>query len=241
MVRVRIPATDKFKSVTCEDTFTISYLPTPSTTHSLSGTKGKNDYYVSEVFVVAPNSYSIGRKVLGDFYSQIQYSDDFKSFCLRRDSDGAMTDKIDFTEALKIDTELPEIEGTVPSSGNTTYADTLAFAFKDEHLANVTVNDEDVSIANGKAAIELDSDNGIMDFTVVAEDEAGNTSTYKLTMKATWLIDKKIPIGARVKLEAGEAYNLESGIWTVNTDTTIYHGGGVFYVYSPGDYTFTKK
>jgi len=42
-------------------------------------------------------------------------------------------------------------------------------------------------------------------------------------------------------LRAGEPYKLSEGNWTINGDTTVYAGGGYFYVAEDCEYTFTEE
>ena len=42
-------------------------------------------------------------------------------------------------------------------------------------------------------------------------------------------------------MQAGVAYQLDSGRWKVKGDATIYEGGNTFYVTTDGEYEFEKQ
>nr|MCR5293441.1 hypothetical protein [Eubacterium sp.] len=99
-VKVEIPFTDYYATATATADFSILFLQAPSERYTLSGTRGKNDYYVSDVAVVAPSGYEISDTVDGSFASSINYRADLTRVYYRRISDGAKTVGVDFNEKL---------------------------------------------------------------------------------------------------------------------------------------------
>ena len=143
---------------------------------------------------------------------------------------------------LKIDKVAPEfLQGT---DGSSVYSDEMSITVKDDHMSSLTVDGEKVGSAgtsNEEATAKLDPENGIKTFKMVAEDEAGNTSSLTMTLKATWLKDKVIPADKLLPLVRSESYKLDNGKWTVSGDSTVYSGGWDVYVNTDGSYTFTKQ
>ncbi len=238
VVQARIPETETFEGTKCEDTFNLTYLDAPETPYIIFGKKGNNNYYVADVYLNAPNGYSISTSAGENYGVSVPYSNSLSYIYLRR-ADGALTDAIEVKENLKIDKVAPEfLQG---KDGSTIYSDEMSVTVKDDHLMSLTVDGEKAGVSNGDATAELDPENGIKTFKMVAEDEAGNTSSLTMTLKATWLRDKVIPADKVLPLVRSESYKLDNGKWTVSGDSTVYSGGWDVYVNTDGSYTFTKQ
>ncbi len=252
-VQVRIPATESFTAVSAEDTFKLSYLTAPETAFTVSGTPGKNDFYTTDVELVAPKGFKISDSADGKYKTSITYKEGMDKIYLMRD-DGALTGAIAFNEKYKIDKLSPEpsLKGTSTNNktlktklidiknGLSVYADTLDFTIFDENLMTITINGETVDFNEKTAKISLDANNTTSKFNIVAEDKAGNTASLSVVLKATWLENNIIPAGAKITLEAGQVYNLEGGKWTVSGDSTVYYGGNSFCVDGTKDCVFSE-
>ena len=238
-VQAVIPETDSFVAASCTAEFEVTYLDAPDNPFSFSGTKGNNDYYITDVYLNAASGYSISGTFGGTYSSRIEYISEAQNVYLRRQSDGALTSAISVSQKLKIDKIAPEfLQGT---NGSTVYSDEMSVTVKDEHLMSLTIDGDDVGVKKEEATAELDPENGEKSFKLVAEDEAGNTSSLNMTLKATWLKDKIIPANKLLPLVKSESYKLDNGKWTVSGDSTVYSGGWDVYVNSDGSYTFTKQ
>ena len=88
--------------------------------------------------------------------------------------------------------------------------------------------------------LSLDPGYGYIEYTIVAEDEAGNITTFMFILMAEWRREGILPPDVVLPLFVEETYKLDTGTWTVNDDTTVYNGGMPVYVNEDGDYTFTK-
>ena len=242
VVRATVPETENYKGISCTDEFELSFLEAPKVAFSLSGTKGKNEYYTSDVYLEAVDGYSIAYSLTGAYSSSVAYTGAGQSVYLRRASDGAKTDAIKVAQNLKIDKVAPEfLQGT---DGSSVYSDEMSITVKDDHMSSLTVDGEKVGSAGTskeEATAKLDPENGIKTFKMVAEDEAGNTSSLTMTLKATWLKAKVIPADKLLPLVRSESYKLDNGKWTVSGDSTVYSGGWDVYVNTDGSYTFTKQ
>lgn len=244
IVKASIPATDKYEATTCTCEFKIKYLS--DVKYTISGNKGKNGYYTSDVYLVAPKGYVISSKYDGDYKQRILYKSDMDKVYIKRESDGAQSDEMS-VEKLKIDKDAPKyacnVSGKVISieDGKEIYQDTLTITVSDEHLSKVSLDGNDVKIVDNIATIDLDAEDGEKSFTITTEDEAGNENNIKLVLMSSWLEDGKVPSGRKLPLVKGKKYNFEIGKWTVSGDSTVYNGGSAFYVVAPGDYTFTKQ
>ncbi|MCR4845638.1 MAG: hypothetical protein K5865_02760 [Eubacterium sp.] len=239
-VRATIPETDSFKGISCMDDFELSYLEAPKNAYTLTGKEGKNDYYISDVYVDSADGYYVGSTLKGSFGLRVNYTGSGQKIYLQRRSDGALTDAITVTEKCKIDKDLPVFEagdnGKSISDKSSVYSDGYKVNVSDEHLAEFTV---DGSPVKGKTA-NLDPENGTKTFALKAEDEAGNASTLSLTIAAEWLRDRVIPADKKLPLLKNEGYKLDGGHWSVSGDSTVYVGGRDVYVKTDGDYTFNK-
>ena len=248
-VRAIIPATDTYEEVTCKTSFTVRYLEIQGNAFSPTGTKGKNGWYKSDVYLQAPANFGISNSFNGTYTNSIMYKPGMKFIYLRRKSDGALTDAIRFTATYKIDKVGPEFSdprSVLSSKGSKTvsggiYADDYVLVVMDDYLAKVTVDGKTVKVVNGRARVEVDAENGIKQVNITAEDQAGNVSRMSFKLMAEWLKNKHIPAKKLLPLSSSEEYHLDSGNWTVNGDPTTYKGGGSVFVRSTGKYTFDKE
>ena len=243
VVRATLAATDAYYAKSGIAEFSIAYLTAPEVPFTIEGTTGKNEYYKSDVNLAAPIGYGISTEYLGTYRDSIQYTEGLTQIYLKR-NDGALTDAIDIGRTFKIDKELPAITAVsgdpLPEDGSSIYADKYTIKISDDHLTSVTLDGNKVDIVNGAADIVLDSKDKTKEFVIIAEDEAGNKLSFRVTLMATWLIDKVIPANSELDLISEEEYGLSEGQWVVNNDTTVYNGNMSIYVVEDGAYTFTK-
>ena len=88
--------------------FEISYLPMETPYYTISGTVGDNGYYKSDVEILSQNGYKIMTDLQGVAADSITLTEEKENqtvFWLRRDQDGALTDKV--TVSVKIDKTMP--------------------------------------------------------------------------------------------------------------------------------------
>ena len=246
-----VDETDKFESDSCTVAFKISYLDAPATAYTLSGTQGKNGYYTSDVVLNAPQGFSVSASEGGTFSGSIPYSENLNTIYLKR-ADGALTAGIAISNKPKIDKAAPSISSSSGiSNGAVLFESSVTLTVNDPNLASLKVNGSAVSLSSsGSTVLTLTRpESGFKTFSITAEDEAGNISTFEFTLMAEWLKDKKIPAGQTVSLNAGEVYYLDEGTWivsivnsdgTITEGTTVFSGNLPFYVGVTGDYIFTR-
>lgn len=250
VVRATIPATDKYKKATCEAEFSITYLKEANVTYKVSGTEGKNGYYTSDVYLVAPKGYVIAASSDDKYEERIKYTSDVTKVYLKRKSDGARMEEITISQEIKIDKDAPQLINSVDDKNNKVdmssdeeiYADRILLSFNDENLESAKVNGKSIMPDdNNNVAIVLDPEGGDKYFAIIIEDIAGNRYSKNIVIKASWMKDNNIPSGSKVKLSPGNGYKLQGGSWTVSGDSTVYSGDRVFYVNSAGDYVFIQQ
>lgn len=133
------------------------------------------------------------------------------------------------------DKTAPVISGV--SNGQTCYGDQTV-TVTDENLHTVTVNGEAVEVLNNRADIILKPSEDV--YKIVAADKAGNQTELTVEVLETWVRDGIIANGKK-KLRRERLYKLGSGQWTIDGDSTVYSGGGTFYVKNSGEYNFKRK
>lgn len=250
VVRATVPETATFASVSATTEFTLRYLEAPANAFEMTGTTGKNGYYVSGVELKAPAGYLISGIYGGTYTESITYTDSLTSVYLKRTSDNALTSAITVSKP-KIDTQAPSFKAGTGNvvSGSVMYVSNLNLTVDDPNLKSLKVNGEPINLTADKDnVLTLSPGFGTKTFKITAEDEAGNVSNIEFTLKAEWLESKTIIPDVVLPLESNEYYNLGEGYWIVtrNTpegpvkDNTVYSGGMPFYVEEGGDYTFTK-
>lgn len=238
-VRATFTENDDYGAFSATADFSIGYLPAPEKAYTVSGTKGNNGYYTSNVTLTPAEGYWIASTLDGIYRDKLTIDERtvLDKVYLMKYSNGQKTAGINVNTFL-IDTIHPVID---LENNKTYYAQSLEVSVYDKALMEVYVNDEKQKSQNGRFVISLTSENGKKEYEIKAVDYAGNETTAKVIVAAEWLETGIIPGGVNVNLETGNAYELDSGKWKVNGDDTCYNGGQKFYVGTQGDYVFEKQ
>lgn len=237
-VKVTFPETAKYTEVGVTADFKIIYLPIPDPSYEMSGTKGENGFYTSQVTLKPKNGYQISTQFDKDYGHSIIFNasqENAKVYLMNNQGEKTASVRVN---AFKIDTEAPNV-----GAGNNAvfYADKVDIAVNDDNLSKIVVNGNEIKFTGTYAKIPLTSDNGKKYYQIVASDLAGNAATVNITVAAPWMREGVIPSGLSIHLLRSENYTLGSGKWTVSGDTTTYTGAQNFYVGSDGDYVFTQQ
>ena len=213
-------------------------IPAPSPAYTLSGTKGENGYYTSNVVVKPAKGYMISTELNGTYVESltIQNSQSGTVFYLRNAS-GERTGALRL-ETIKIKKQTPKLS---LENGKTYYGDSQKLVIQDDYLSQVYVNGVLQNLDGTELILQLGSNNGKKKYEITAVDAAGNKKTILVNIAAAWMKTGIIPEGVLVNLETGNGYKLGTGNWKVAGDSTSYSGGTDFYVKKDGSYTFGKK
>ena len=213
-------------------------IPAPSPAYTLSGTKGENGYYTSNVVVKPAKGYMISTELNGTYVESltIQNSQSGTVFYLRNAS-GERTGALRL-ETIKIKKQTPKLS---LENGKTYYGDSQKLVIQDDYLSQVYVNGVLQNLDGTELILQLGSNNGKKKYEITAVDVAGNKKTILVTVAAAWMKTGIIPEGVLVNLESGNGYKLGTGSWKVEGDSTSYSGGTDFYVKKDGSYTFGKQ
>lgn len=239
VARLTYPESDYYYMVRMTDDFSISYMLPPE--YKVSGTKGENDYYISNVTITAPEGYAVSAVLKGTYLSAISYNETrmLEKVYFKNVKTGAMSNGV-LLKPVKIDTVKPVFRDH--SSEALVYSDLYEFSAYDLNLSSVTVNGSAIDKEEDNANISLDADGGITEYEVVVKDKAGNETVLKFTLAASWLQEKIVPADKQISLEAAVEYHLENdGTWTVEGDSTQYKGGMAVYSKDGGRYVFSKS
>ncbi len=239
-MKVTFAETGVYQGVTVTDDFSVAYLPIPSNPYTVQGTKGNNNFYVTQVKLVPAEGYLVATELNGDYKEAIYYNGSVFSeeIYFKKISTGEMTDALVISDML-IDMSVPNMGDLV--DGNTYYEDNKEAWITDSNLKTVTVNGENALLMGTQARLILDSLGGETEYNIVATDYAGNKSQVTIIMAAEWTKTGIIPNGQQVRLNANKLYSFGDGSWQVSGDSTTYSGGSNFYVGEEGDYTFTQQ
>ena len=241
IVEATFEMTDDYKELVVKDEFEISYLPAPATPYTLQGTLGDNNIYTTDVKILPADGYKISRTIKTGYVDSLELDKnaDTGYVYLQKVSTGEMTDKIAIKEIL-IDKEEPVVTGI--KDKEVIYTDSKQIIVKDDNLFEVTVNGVKVAVSNGQAVIDLSSDNGIMDYTIVMTDKAGHKSEIFVTLITAWMKEGNVQEGVPLKLYPGYTYNFPEGsTWTIEGDPTVYKGGNKFVVNNNVEIKFKKN
>lgn len=156
------------------------------------------------------------------------------------------------TDGMVVDTAAPVITG-IDNGGS--YPEGTPFQVNDDNLAAVKINEQAVEPSTADGAYQLTADGASPSCVIRAVDRAGNETVYSVTVEQKnpdqdpdkdpdQDPDEEISIidmNGTYSLQAGKAYRLGGGRWTLNGDPTVYCGDSTFYVSVDGDYTFQRK
>ena len=237
-VRATFAETEAYGEAVATTDFSIKYLETPEPAYTLSGTKGENGYYTSNVVVKPAKGYMISTELNGTYVESltIQNSQSGTVFYLRNAS-GERTGALRL-ETIKIKKQTPKLS---LENGKTYYGDSQKLVIQDDYLSQVYVNGVLQNLDGTEFVLQLGSNNGKKKYEITAVDVAGNKKTILVTVAAAWMKTGIIPEGVLVNLETGNGYKLGNGNWKVAGDSTSYSGGTEFYVKKDGSYTFGKQ
>lgn len=152
------------------------------------------------------------------------------------------------TDGMVVDTAAPVITG-IDNGGS--YPEGTSFHVNDDNLAAVKINEQAVEPSAADGAYQLTADGASSSCVIRAVDRAGNETVCSVTVEQKNPDqdpdkdpDEEISIidmNGTYSLQAGKAYRLGGGRWTLNGDPTVYCGDSTFYVSVDGDYTFQRK
>lgn len=240
-VRVTFPENDIYQEVVTKADFEIKYLPTPTNPYTIEGTVGDNEFYTTDVTITPADGYSISDTLASNYVSSLTFNANSKIgyIYLRKLSTGEMTDRIEIKEIM-IDKESPFI--TDLTDNQVIYTDAKQIIVQDDNLDEVFVNGEKVQVIKNSAVIDLTADEGIVEYTIVMKDKAGNVSTIVVTLISEWMKEGNVKEDVPLKLYPGMIYHFPEGsTWTVEGDPTVYHGGNSFIVEDNVEITFNRK
>ncbi|MGN0151700.1 MAG: InlB B-repeat-containing protein, partial [Wujia sp.] len=238
-VRATFAETEGYLTVTTTDDFSISYLNAPEMPYNINGTLGENSYYTSAVTIVPATGYLIADSLDGTYRDKLELtksSDGFYVYLINV-STGEKTSGIKVPE-IKIDNDMPVIMNV--TSGETIYGDNAEIIIEDDNLQQVLVNGNKVEFENGRAVLQLDSNQGEEEYEIICVDLAGNSSKINIIVAAEWMKSKLIPSGEKIKLYKKYSYTLGGGTWKVSGDNTTYAGNVTFCVNRDGEYLFSN-
>ncbi len=246
IVKVTLPANDKYNACSATGEFTISYLPTPANAYTIKGTKGDDGWYKSDVVITPATGYQISYGDRNHFSNndiKIEKNVNQVFVYIRDAATYEQTDVITIN-GFKIDSQSPKVEDM--TSGEVYFADengSLTCIVKDENLSHVVINGNKVDLTDlgdGRKSFKISVGAKKETVSFTAFDLAGNKTDFEVICAPSWKKDGVIKEG-EIYLEAGEKFTIPEGKWVVDGDNTVYVGGSVFYAAKEGLYTFKKQ
>ena len=245
IVKVILPEDKEYNACSATAEFSISYLPVPENSYTISGETGENGWYVSDVTITPAVGYEISYGDRNHFSGNPIRLEDTVSVCyifIKDTLTGEQTSMISVGN-FKIDCDAPDVIGM--ENNGLYFADEsgrVKVLVKDENISKVMIGDEEVKLSK--------AENGSMSFVITVGrkkektsftiyDAAGNMTDFAVITAPYWASTGEV-IEGDLYLEGNEKYTLPDGTWAVSGDGTRYSGGIVFYVVSEGDYTLQK-
>lgn len=142
------------------------------------------------------------------------------------------------TDGVVVDATAPAITG-INNGG--TYPLGTEFGVTDENLDIVKMNEQPAASINGLYQVAVNDFSTTC--TISAKDKAGNETVYTIIVEGKANDDdiRVITESGSYSLKAGTAYQLGSGSWTVDGDSSVYRGGSTFFVRENGSYLFHRQ
>lgn len=246
IVKVTLPANDKYNACSATGDFTISYLPTPANAYTIKGNKGEEGWYTSDVVITPGVGYQISYGDRNHFSNngiKIEKNVNQVFVYIRDASTYEQTDVITIN-GFKIDSQSPKVEDM--TSGEVYFGDetgNLSIIVSDENLSHVVINGNKVDLTDlgdGRKSFKISVGAKKETVSFTAFDLAGNKTDFEVICAPSWKKDGVIKEG-EIYLEAGEKFTIPEGKWVVDGDNTVYVGGSVFYAAKEGLYTFKKQ
>lgn len=244
VVRATLPDSATHQGCSCEDSFTISYLPTPATPYVLTGTLGESGWYTSDVKVAPPEGYSIsfgnrsGFGTEGKTFADGEWSE---YFYLKDNATGAQTAAIALPK-IQVDGLKPVINGVVADEKY--FADEMLVSLTELNIKEVLVDGEKTEFtqeADGSLSIAILTGIKTRFVTINASDKAGNEAEVSFSLAPAWM-EKGIVGEGTYYLEEGAKYSFpETGTWELKGDTTSYAAGTKFYINGEGERVFASR
>ena len=250
-VKLSADAAGFYAPVSITKDFSIVYLDAVPGAVSLEG-DGKDGWFRSDVTINAPQGYLISTTdTIGSFEESITWNENIKALYYQRESDGAITDAIEFNQKVNIDkvipvAELPEgLKVVDPTKTITIFMDELTFTIKDDNLKEVKVEGVAQTITNKKCVIKLVGTDELKEYHVTATDLAGNVYSFTLYLASKWVESRTVPVGKTVSLKPNTDYSFEDGNGYViegdKKDNIVYSGGNKSYVKNNMTCSFKKE
>lgn len=235
-IKAILKESTNYEKAEAESEFTISYIETPENPYFLTGTDGKNGWYVSPVTIQAAEGYTISFSRNGTYTQSVVLNESIQGASVYlKSASGAVTRPISL-EKIQIDGKAPVISEI--EDGETYFADEFNVIIEDENLAAVYLNGERVEVTGTRERLLLKPSR--TKYTISAEDIAGNSVTTSFKLYEAWMREGIVSSGIKY-LVSNMEYKLGSGQWKIDGDNTVYNGGTNFYVYKDGAYDFQKQ
>ena len=242
-VRAVLPENDKYKQCVAVGSFTISYLPVPEGAYEITGEKGNDGWFTSEVKLTPAAGYEIS---VGDRTSfrtgSVTLSEQMTgtTFYIRKTETGEQTAGVTIA-AMQIDTDAPTIE---MEENNVYFCDEegkLLAVANDKNLDKVYVNGVEVPLTddgNGTKTFDLPVDKKKQSVNVKVVDKAGNEKSMVVITAPAWMKSGVVGDG-EYYLEPKNAYGTpKEGSCTLDGDDSTYMPGIKFYAKKEGFHTF---
>ncbi len=247
ILKVTLPANDKYAECSATASFTVSYLPVPEDGYTLDGVKGSDQWYKTAVKIIPKKGYQISygdRNHYSENPIKLEESMASVSFFLRDASTYEETAVI-VVGNLRIDTQAPEV---VDMRQNGTYfgdnANVLKGIVKDANIDRVLIGGTPVELkqdANGNMTFDLPVGKKKQSVTFTVYDKAGNVTEFTVITAPGWKKDGKVGEG-EFYLELGEKCTLpESSNWGTNKGNTVFMGGIECYPTEEGPIVFSVR
>ena len=246
IVKVTLPANDKYNACSATAEFSINYLPTPDNAYSIKGSKGEGGWYTSDVTITPGAGYQISygdRNHYSNNGVKIERNVNQVFVYIRNESTFEETDVITIG-GFKIDSKSPKVEDM--ESGEVYFADesgNVICIVSDENLSHVVIGENKVKLTDlgdGRKSFAIPAGAKKETVSFTAYDLAGNKTEFNVITAPSWKRNGVISEG-ELFLEAGEKFTIPEGKWVVDGDSTVYMGGSVFYASKEGMYAFKKQ
>lgn len=213
-VCVTVAADDDYTEASTTADFAITYLDAPDqNAFTVSGTKGDNGWYKSDVTITPPDGYTISDSLNGNYADSFTINTTANVAVYLKNSQGQMTDSISIEE-IKIDKSAP----TLIVTGNT-------MGYQESDMVSINAADS----VSGVVKVEVSKDGGAMFEDITASYQQGYTVTangtyiFRVTDAAGWETTRELDydhIDGETPVVAIDSGGYTGGSWT-NQSVTL--------------------
>lgn len=182
-VKAVFAATNEYKEVIVYETVSITRMKVTEELYAISGQKGENGWYRSDVEIIPKKGYLISEEWQEGFKGSLTLKETRKDLkiTLKNPDSGAITEEKSLP-VIKIDKNEPKISGVIDGQAYE-QTEALSVTIEDENLDQIFLNGQEISLTDEKTAVvNIDPKTEKETYKLEARDKAGNKASCSFSL-----------------------------------------------------------